>query len=126
MDVDKTVGAAVLKFVSHSAARTTFEGYSGWEEYFATWLSVEGEELGKIAHPTRKPASDTITYTLFQPGDKLPSCLPVLTIQASHSEDLDSEQAEAYLGSALYHHIFNEDSDLDLRPSAEIFIPSAV
>jgi hypothetical protein len=116
VDVDKTAGTAVLKFVSHSAARKTFEGYSGWEEYSATWLSVEGEELGKIFPPTKKPALDTFTYTLFQPGDKLPFCLPVLTLQASLSEDLDSEQAEAYLGSALYHLIFNEESDLDLCP----------
>jgi hypothetical protein len=46
--------SVVLKFVTHSAARKTFEGYSGWEEFPAVWLNVAGEEMGDVTRPIPK------------------------------------------------------------------------
>jgi hypothetical protein len=124
----------VLKFVSHSAARKTFEGYNSWEQFPAVWMNVDREEMGDVTRPIPKtktditelptlpePDPDRFRYQLFTPDDDNHSgfCLPVIALSKTTSEDVDLPSAAECLGHDLFDHIFNED----MSPSAAEFIP---
>jgi len=121
--------SATIKFVSHSAARKTLEGFDRWEEFSLAWNSVDGTDMGLVESPASAvtaPNTPTFESMFFSPDVNNESAFPSLSLVKSisvMSEDLDLDVVECYLGTELFDSIFNE---AELSPAANEYVPSTM
>jgi hypothetical protein len=99
---------AILKFSTHSAARKTLEGFSGWEKYKVEWISITGDSAGDANVKRGDTKKDRVLFVYKVFHRDLQSRALVMPLESDPiTADLQvkPEDGKLLLGKALYSEL---------------------